>query len=262
MGGLLFLAAPLVALIVQHDLPSLALAVVMIGCGLVGMVDDVAAIRKKRNQGLKPRAKFLATVAVGVAFLAIGLWGGALDLTSFHIPSLVMPSGVILVLALCAILGTTHGVNLTDGLDGLAGGTALPAFAVAAWLALSAGKFSLALFDAAVIGAVLGFLVYNRHPARVFMGDTGALALGGALAGSMVLSGTTLLLPLVGGVFVAEALSVILQVTSFKTTGKRIFRMSPLHHHFELGGVSEVRVTQGFWLASAACAAATVALAH
>jgi phospho-N-acetylmuramoyl-pentapeptide-transferase len=154
-------------------------------------------------------------------------------------------------LAVCAILATTHAVNLTDGLDGLAAGTIIPPLAV---LVCAAGvvhaAFGVPVFGCAMIGAVLGFLVYNRHPARVFMGDTGSLALGGALAGIAVLSGAHILLLLIGGVFVAETLSVIIQVVSFKTTGRRVFRMSPLHHHFELAGWSETKVTTRFWLAS------------
>jgi phospho-N-acetylmuramoyl-pentapeptide-transferase len=126
----------------------------------------------------------------------------------------------------------------------------VPPLAVLAYIALRAGSGSVAVVAVAVIGAVLGFLLYNRHPAKIFMGDTGSLALGGALAGAAVLTGSQLLLLLIGGVFVAETLSVIIQVTSYKTTRRRVFRMSPLHHHFELGGWPETRVTSSFWLAS------------
>jgi phospho-N-acetylmuramoyl-pentapeptide-transferase len=142
-------------------------------------------------------------------------------------------------------------VNLTDGLDGLAAGTIVPPLAVLVCVSAMVGaQLGVPLFACATIGAVLGFLVYNRHPAKLFMGDTGSLALGGALAGVAILSGAQLLLLLVGGVFVAETLSVIIQVASFKTTRRRVFRMSPLHHHFELGGWSETKVTARFWLAS------------
>jgi phospho-N-acetylmuramoyl-pentapeptide-transferase len=153
-------------------------------------------------------------------------------------------------LSLAVILATTHAVNLTDGLDGLASGTIVPPLAVLAFIALRQGSGSVAVVAVAVLGAVLGFLLYNRHPAKIFMGDTGSLALGGALAGAAILTGSQLLLLLIGGVFVAETLSVIIQVTSFKTTRRRVFRMSPLHHHFELGGWPETRVTSSFWLAS------------
>jgi len=163
-------------------------------------------------------------------------------------------------LGLLAIVATTHAVNLTDGLDGLAAGTVLPPLAVFAWLGWRVGAYGVTYADVALAAAVIGFLGYNRHPARVFMGDTGALALGAVLAASAVLTGTLLLLPLVGGVFAAETLSVILQVASYKTTRKRIFRMSPLHHHFELGGWPETKVTARFWTASALLSLAGVAL--
>ena len=153
-------------------------------------------------------------------------------------------------LSLAVILATTHAVNLTDGLDGLAGGTIVPPLVVLGYLAWRSGATATAAMEAATLGAVLAFLVYNRHPARVFMGDTGSLALGAALAGGAILSGAQLLLPLIGGVFAAETLSVIVQVASFKTTRRRVFRMSPLHHHFELGGWPETKVTARFWAAS------------
>jgi phospho-N-acetylmuramoyl-pentapeptide-transferase len=132
----------------------------------------------------------------------------------------------------------------------LAAGTIVPPLLVLAFIAYRQGSGDVAIVTVAMLGAVLGFLVYNRHPAKVFMGDTGSLALGGALAGAAILTGAQLLLVLIGGVFVAETLSVILQVTSYKTTKKRIFRMSPLHHHFELAGWPETTVTARFWLAS------------
>jgi phospho-N-acetylmuramoyl-pentapeptide-transferase len=171
----------------------------------------------------------------------------------------VVPAWFWYALSLLAIVASTHAVNLTDGLDGLAGGTVVPPLAVLADIAYRLGDTSTAAVEVAVAGAVLGFLVYNRHPARLFMGDTGSLALGAALAGGAIVTGAQLLLPLIGGVFVAEALSVIMQVASYKTTKRRIFRMSPLHHHFELGGWPETKVTTRFWLAS--CALAVIGFA-
>jgi phospho-N-acetylmuramoyl-pentapeptide-transferase len=154
-------------------------------------------------------------------------------------------------LSVCVVLATTHAVNLTDGLDGLAGGVVLPPLLVFTCAVQFAGApLGVALFAAATSGAVLGFLLYNRHPARLFMGDTGSLALGAALSGVAILTGTQLFLLLIGGVFVAETLSVIIQVASYKTTRRRVFRMSPLHHHFELGGWPETVVTMRFWIAS------------
>ena len=155
------------------------------------------------------------------------------------------------MLVIFVLVGTSNAVNLTDGLDGLASGTV--AVAALFYAVLMYGMDGgLMAFSTAIIGACIGFLWYNHHPARIFMGDTGSLALGGALAGVAILSHTELLLPIVGFVFFCEALSVILQVASFETRGKRIFRMSPIHHHFELGGWSETRVVYTFWAVGAA----------
>jgi phospho-N-acetylmuramoyl-pentapeptide-transferase len=266
MGGVLFLVALLLALAWSPSAATAALAFIGIACGAIGFVDDFASIRLGRNRGLRARTKFLLTGLAGVAFLALA--APALDpavrdvVFTFGSYALHVPHWVWYLLGLCAILATTHAVNLTDGLDGLAGGSVLPPLAVLAWLAWREGAAGVAAGDLAVAGAVLGFLAFNRHPAQMFMGDTGALALGGVLAGSAILTGTHLLLPLIGGVFAAEALSVILQVAYFKTTHKRIFRMSPLHHHFELGGWPETKVTFRFWTASALLSLAGVAIAR
>ncbi len=145
------------------------------------------------------------------------------------------------------LVGGSNAVNLTDGLDGLLAGTAAIAFGAFAVLAWNQSQFDIAIFSVAVVGAVLGFLVFNAHPAKVFMGDTGSLALGGAIATVAILTKLEFLLVIIGGVFVLETLSVIIQVISFKTTGKRVFKMSPLHHHYELIGWSEWRVVVTFW---------------
>ncbi|HSH24301.1 MAG TPA: phospho-N-acetylmuramoyl-pentapeptide-transferase, partial [Massilibacterium sp.] len=146
------------------------------------------------------------------------------------------------------LVGASNAVNLTDGLDGLLSGTAAIAFGTYAVLAYNMGLYEVSIFSITVVGAVLGFLVFNAHPAKVFMGDTGSLALGGAIAAIAILTKLELLLVLIGGVFVLETLSVIIQVASFKLTGKRVFKMSPLHHHFEMSGWSEWRVVITFWL--------------
>ena len=268
MGGLLFLAAPVaavgaIAAYAMRD-PSApaslktvvaALALLIVGCGVIGFIDDYSAIRRGRNRGLNARMKFLLTVLIGVAFLQVVLhaapagtpllWAGTVPLWLWY------------ALSLCVILATTHAVNLTDGLDGLASGTIVPPLAVFAVLAFammvaggSATSIVALAFALATIGAVLGFLIYNRHPAKMFMGDTGSLALGAALAGIAILTGGHLPLLVIGGVFVAETLSVMIQVTSYKLTKKRVFRMSPLHHHFELGGWPETKVTRTFWASS------------
>jgi phospho-N-acetylmuramoyl-pentapeptide-transferase len=262
MGGVLFLVAPLVAIASERAQAlqgvDWALLLLIVGAGAIGFADDYASIRRGRNRGLNARTKFLATLLLGVAFLQCLLVAEphGIDLLFFG----RLPVWAWYALSLAVILATTHAVNLTDGLDGLASGTIVPPLAVLAVIAyhsmgvpgfqfLRVNAVALT-FAVATIGAVLGFLLYNRHPARLFMGDTGSLALGGALAGIAILTGAQLVLLIVGGVFVAETLSVMIQVASYKTTKRRVFRMSPLHHHFELGGWPETTVTARFWLAS------------
>lgn len=271
MGGALFaigLLASIAAtpLLGSGSVAGIALVILGLLCGAVGAVDDLRSIRMGRNRGLRARDKFGLTALVGACFLAfvgaglpwqtrdvlLELGGGAL-----HVPHVLWYA-----LALLALLATTHAVNLTDGLDGLAGGTVLPPLALFAALAWQSGAFSVCVVDVALAASIVAFLAFNRYPARVFMGDTGALALGGVLAGSAVLSGNLLLLPLAGGVFAAEALSVIAQVTYFKATRKRIFRMTPLHHHFELADWPETKVTTRFWAASALLSLAGAAIAR
>jgi phospho-N-acetylmuramoyl-pentapeptide-transferase len=266
MGGVLFAIGLVGAAVLHPDPATLAIAALGAMCLAIGFADDYTSIRRGRNRGLRARDKFLLTIVAAVAFLALAARVDAPALRdvvfTFGSTTLAVPHVVWYLLALLAILGTTHAVNLTDGLDGLAGGTVLPPLAVFAWLGWQAGQHGVTFVDVAVAATIVGFLAFNRHPARVFMGDTGSLALGGVLAGSAILTGTTLLLPLVGGVFAAEALSVILQVTYFKMTRKRIFLMSPLHHHFELAGWPETKVTGRFWTASALLSLAGAALAR
>jgi phospho-N-acetylmuramoyl-pentapeptide-transferase len=248
MGGLLFLLAPLVACAIARDAIAGAFAFLIAGSAAIGFADDFLAIRRGRNRGLTARTKFLATALVGAIFLGILAQLPGVNRDVLFVGA--VPVWVWFSLSLAVVLATTHAVNLTDGLDGLAAGTVVPPLAVLAFVAARQGSGSVAMVTVAMLGAVLGFLVYNRHPAKMFMGDTGSLALGAALAGAAILTGAQLLLVLIGGVFVAETVSVIVQVTSYKATKKRIFRMSPLHHHFELGGWPETTVTARFWLAS------------
>lgn len=255
MGGVLFLAVAVLALFFVRDLQGRALILLVTGCGAIGALDDYLSIRKGKNMGLRARTKFLATALVAVLFLFLldsepGF--AARDVVlRFGSTIIVWPHWWWFALSFLVILATTHAVNLTDGLDGLAAGSVIPPMLFFMYLAWKSSSPGVALVSAALIGACLGFLYYNRHPARVFMGDTGSLALGGFIAGCAILTGTDLLLPIVGGVFAAEALSVIIQVVSYKTTKRRVFRMSPLHHHFELGGWPETKVTARFWAASA-----------
>lgn len=276
MGGLVFLVA-LVPLLYFRDAPfARALYLLVLACGAIGFVDDFLAIRLGRNRGLRARTKFLATALIAIVFLRnaapvprgvwpLGVAGASLPNIDviFHTGAfgLQVPHWLWLILGIVAITGTIHAVNLTDGLDGLAGSTIIWPLAALGFIALQFDLPAPAWGALLGIGACLGFLVYNWYPAKMFMGDTGSLALGALLSGVAILSGEMLLLVLVGGVFVAEALSVIVQVTYFKLThGKRVFRMTPLHHHFELGGWPETKVTARFWLASAVLSLAGLAI--
>ena len=257
MGGIMLIfAITLGTLAADGWEPSVLLALfVMIGHGFIGFWDDYIKVVKKRNLGLKAREKLAGQIfmAALVAFLGSQFLGLT---TALWVPFAKQPvdlGAFYYLLIFFVFVGTTNAVNLTDGLDGLATGTVAVAMGTYALVCLSLGKVALAAFCAATAAAAVAFLRFNAHPARVFMGDTGSLALGGALAAVAVLTKTELLLVLIGGVFVAEALSVIIQVISFQTTGRRVFRMSPLHHHFELGGWPEKKVVRVFWLAGAAC---------
>lgn len=257
MGGLMFLAALLPAFFLREPLVRWLLFLIF-ACAAIGFLDDLLGIQRGKNAGLRARSKYLATALVAIAFLRFA--DASLQIfprdTIFHAGSyaLVVPHVLWLLLGIVAVTGTIHAVNLTDGLDGLATGSIVPPLVVLAIVALGMPERLGAVWPAVAllaIGGCFGFLVYNRHPARIFMGDTGSLALGALLSGVAILTGEMLLLMVIGGVFVAEALSVIIQVTYFKRTrGKRIFRMSPLHHHFELVGWPETTVTSRFWLAS------------
>ncbi len=259
MGGILILVALAIpAIIFAGKSAEVWLALfVTIGHGLIGFLDDYIKVVLKRNLGLKAREKILGQIimAVALAYIATTYFGRGTDLWIPFLGANVDFGPLYYILIFLVLIGTTNAVNLTDGLDGLAAGTTTIAAAAYAVIALAFGKEPLAVFCLALAGAALGFLRYNAHPAKVFMGDTGSLALGGALAAVAVLTKTELLLVIVGGVFVIEALSVIIQVISFKSTGKRVFRMSPIHHHFELGGWSETKVVAVFWLAGAVFAA-------
>ena len=264
MGGLLILVAALVpALIVSlYTVPGITIILATLGCGLIGFADDYLSVRRRRSLGLSGRWKLaglvLITAGVGWATTQVGymdteiyfpLVDVNIDLHWLYFPFLFL-----------VIAGTSNGVNLTDGLDGLAAGTCaislitLLAIAVIDWLrsspddvaARSHEYLDIAIVAAALIGGVIGFLWFNAFPAEVFMGDTGSMALGGAIAAMAIFLKVELLLLLVGGVFVLEALSVIVQVASFKLRGQRVFRMAPLHHHFELIGWSEPKVITRF----------------
>ncbi|MDQ0286974.1 phospho-N-acetylmuramoyl-pentapeptide-transferase [Desulfofundulus luciae] len=258
MGGIMFLAGTTVAgLWLAHRFPEGLLVLgVTLGFGLIGFLDDYIKVALKRSLGLRAREKLFGQVILSVllALLAVSTFGRGTDLvipfSGFFVPGgLTVELGTwgYLLFAVLVVVGTANAVNLTDGLDGLAAGVTVPVAAALVLISLLMDKLGIAIIMAALMGGCLGFLVYNHHPARIFMGDTGSLALGGALGAAAVLTRSELFLLVIGGVYVLEALSVIIQVISFQLFGRRVFRMSPLHHHFELGGWSEQRVVYTFW---------------
>jgi phospho-N-acetylmuramoyl-pentapeptide-transferase len=254
MGGIMILLSiVLTTLFMTKKFASLTvetylLLFVTVGYGLLGFLDDFIKVVMKRNLGLTSKQKLVGQLVIALVFYIVYQQNDFS--TVLHIPGTNMSFdlgwGYILLL-IFMLVGGSNAVNLTDGLDGLLAGTAAIAFGAYAVLAWNQQQYDVAIFSVAVVGAVLGFLVFNAHPAKVFMGDTGSLALGGAIATVAILTKLEILLVIIGGVFVIETLSVIIQVISFKTTGKRVFRMSPLHHHYELIGWSEWRVVVTFW---------------
>jgi phospho-N-acetylmuramoyl-pentapeptide-transferase len=250
MGGIIILIALTLAFLRFAD-PGpeyWALITASLGFGLVGFLDDYIKIVLKRSLGLTAKQKLFGQLLVSVIF-CIFLYqmdhSTVLTVPGTHWSVDLSWSYYLLVVVM--FWASSNAVNITDGLDGLLSGTSALAFGAFAIVALEATQPQSAVFSAAMVGAVLGFLVYNAHPAKVFMGDTGSLGIGGGIAAVAILTKTELLLIVIGGVFVLEMLSVIIQVISFKTRGKRVFKMSPIHHHFELSGWSEWRVVTTFW---------------
>lgn len=264
MGGIIILVAvtvPMLMFFPGQGIIWLALFITL-GHGLIGFLDDFIKVVLKRNLGLKARQKLLGQMfmALGLAYVATTYFGRGTDI---WIPFVGVPldfGPFYYIIIFLVLIGTTNAVNLTDGLDGLAAGTTVVAAGTYAIICYYFGKPELAAFSLAIAGGCLGFLKYNAHPARLFMGDTGSLALGGALATVAVMTKTELLLVIVGGVYVIETLSVMIQVVSFKTTGKRVFKMSPIHHHFELSGWSEQKVVGVFWSAGLLLSIAAITL--
>ena len=252
MGGLFMILAAVIVILWNHllDTPVLWLLFLTIGHGILGFLDDFIKAEKKRNLGLTAKQKLLGQLILSVLFC----WG---CIETLHLPlSISIPflhtelsiGSFYYIFVILVLIGGSNAVNLTDGLDGLASGCCVVAFFAYGVYCYLHGLHNLGYFITILAGACIGFLFFNYHPAKIFMGDTGSLALGGAIAGISVITRTELLLLFLGIIFVLEALSVIIQVTSFKMTGKRVFKMSPLNHHFELCGWSEVRVVWSFWL--------------
>ncbi|MCM3114031.1 phospho-N-acetylmuramoyl-pentapeptide-transferase [Neobacillus sp. MER 74] len=254
MGGVMILFSIVITTLVmtgkfsEPTVKTYLLLLVTLGFGLLGFLDDFIKVALKRNLGLTSKQKLAGQIIISVIFYFIYKQQGFSTEISIPFTDSTIDLGWFFIfLIIFWLVGFSNAVNLTDGLDGLVSGTAAIAFGAFAVLAWNQSQIEIAIFSVAVVGAVLGFLVFNAHPAKVFMGDTGSLALGGAIATIAILTKLEILLIIIGGVFVIETLSVILQVISFKTTGKRIFRMSPLHHHYELVGWSEWRVVVTFW---------------
>ena len=253
MGGLMMLAALVLALFWGKFTPHVLIALVLtLGHAIIGFIDDYIKVVMKRNLGLTAKQKFLLQFILAGAYVYFAethlqdttLWLPLLNIT-------VDFGWAYYALAFILLVGTTNAVNLTDGLDGLVSFVSIPVTLAFAFIAYMQGMLDVSGFALGLTGACVGFLLFNRHPAQVFMGDTGSLALGGGVAALALLTHTELLLVIIGGIYVAEATSVIIQVGYFRMTGgKRFFRMAPLHHHFELGGWNEVKVVQVFTLVS------------
>lgn len=292
MGGVAIIAGVIAGYFLSHLIlwrpvsPSGLLAIfLMLGLGLVGVADDYLKIFKQRSTGLRARTKLIgqAVIAVAFAYLALqfpnadGITPASTAISFVRDTAIVLPIALFFVWIWFLITATTNGVNLSDGLDGLAIGASILTFLgyilVAIWQYNQNCAFrdritcydtpdplDLAIFAAAVAGASFGFMWWNTAPARIFMGDTGSLALGGAISGLAILSRTELLLPLFAGLFVIITLSVIGQVGSYKLTGRRMFRMAPLHHHFEMKGWPEIQIVVRFWIIQGICVGAGLTL--
>jgi phospho-N-acetylmuramoyl-pentapeptide-transferase len=266
MGGVFLLACALVAFLPlsKYTTPALAVAGVMLACAVIGFIDDYMKLVHKRSLGLSGRWKMLLLLGVTAALAYVADQQGLS--TDVYLPLIdvrVELGPVYYVLLFLVVAGAANAVNLTDGLDGLAAGTVTiamltyTAMMVVAFLSPGGltpeganSRIDLAIIGAALVGGCVGFLWYNAYPADVFMGDTGSFGLGGALAAMAVFTKTEVLLVLIGGVFVIEALSVAIQVLWFKLTGKRVFLMAPIHHHFEMLEWTENKIIVRFWIAA------------
>ncbi len=260
LGGIIiFLAFAVPYLILSNrDWQSIGVFGVAIACALLGFADDYIKIVRRRSLGLRGRTKLVVTIAI-----SLGLWwiatrkvhlGASINLRFVDVTVDLGPLYPVFIYLVVA--GTTNAVNLTDGLDGLAAGCA--AIVLLAYIGITfitTGERDLSMLAGCLVGACVGFLWFNSFPASIFMGDTGSLGLGGAIAGLAVMTRTEVLLILLGGIFVIEALSVLIQVFSFQSFRKRVFLMAPIHHHFELQGWSETKIILRFWIVAAACGA-------
>ena len=254
MGGLMFVLAAVICLLCNipfvTDYSVYFVLLLALSFGAVGFVDDFTKLKKKQNEGLTSKQKLLLQLAVSALFLYIMYRNGSLS-CALYIPfvdvSFQVHPLVYIFFAMFVMLGCDNAVNLTDGVDGLCGSVTIPVMIFFTAVAVSMGKFDLALLPASLTGALVAYLFYNWHPAKVFMGDTGSLFLGGAVCALAFALDMPLVLVLVGFIYICETVSVIMQVTYFKLThGKRIFKMTPIHHHFEMCGWKEVKIVLVF----------------
>jgi phospho-N-acetylmuramoyl-pentapeptide-transferase len=260
MGGIIIFIAIIVPyLALSHrDWESLGVFLTAIACALLGFADDYTKIVRRRSLGLRARSKLVITVLISV-----GLWWVATQKANISSTVPLRFADVSIdfgpffpVFIYLVVAGTTTAVNFTDGLDGLAAGcTAITLLAYIGITFITTGEHGLTLLAACLVGSCVGFLWFNSFPASIFMGDTGSLGLGGAIAGLAIMSRTEFLLILLGGIFVLEVLSVVIQVFSFQTFRKRVFLMAPIHHHFELKAWSETKIILRFWIVATACGA-------
>jgi len=260
MGGIIIFTAVAVPFVIlsTRNWASMGVFGAAVACALLGFADDYTKIVRRRSLGLRARTKLGVTIAI-----SIGLWWVATQKAGINTSVRLRPAdvsidfGPLYVLFIYLVVaGTTSAVNLTDGLDGLAAGcAAIVLLAYVGITFITSGDTDLTFLAACLVGACIGFLWFNSFPASIFMGDTGSLGLGGAIAGLAIMTNTGVLLILLGGIFVIEALSVVIQVFSFQTFRKRVFLMAPIHHHFELQAWSETKIILRFWIVAAAFAA-------
>lgn len=259
LGGLLIMIGMTVPFIIlsERSVAGILVLLTTLGCAAIGFADDLAKIRMKRSLGLRARGKVGLQLVLAVIVGLVAVHYGHLEET-IKVPlsdSVINAGLAYYFIIFLVIVGTSNAVNLTDGLDGLAAGAVTVIMLTYTAIAFITGQADLAIISACIGGACVGFLWFNSFPAEVFMGDTGSLGLGGAIAALAVLTKTEILLVVIGGIFVAEALSVIIQVVSFKTFKKRVFLMTPIHHHFELLAWSETKIIMRFWIVGAIFAA-------
>jgi phospho-N-acetylmuramoyl-pentapeptide-transferase len=256
MGGIILVTAISVPFLVLGGQKPQSLAVfgVAVACAALGFADDWTKIVKRRSLGLRARTKLIVTIVISVGlFLAATKWADKSEVLRLRLVDYQIDLGIAyIVFVYLVVAGTTSAVNLTDGLDGLAAGCA--AIVLLSFIAITfvtTGQRDLAVLSSCLVGACIGFLWFNSFPAQIFMGDTGSLFLGGAIAGLAVMTKTEVLLIVLGGIFVVEALSVVIQVVSFQAFRKRVFLMAPIHHHFELQAWSETKIILRFWIVAA-----------